>query len=255
MSGALDPALGAALRALAALPGVLVALDFDGVLAPIVDDAAAARALPGSAAAVAALAGAPGVHVALVSGRSLASLRAAAQPPAGVVLVASHGAEVEGTDVELDDAALALLATAVADVEAVVAAHPGTAAELKPAGVVLHTRRAAPDVAERAARAVLAGPAARPGVHAMTGKALVELAVVEVSKGEAVAGLRRRLDVDAVLFAGDDVTDETALRTLRRGHDVGVKVGPGESAAEHRVADPEAFAVVLGALADLRRSR
>ena len=44
------PALDAALRAFAARPSVLVALDFDGVLAPIVDDPAAARALPASRA-------------------------------------------------------------------------------------------------------------------------------------------------------------------------------------------------------------
>ncbi len=245
--------LAAALRAFAALPRVLVALDFDGVLAPIVTDPAASAPLPASAAAVARLAGSPGTSVALVSGRSLTSLRTVADPPDGVVLVASHGAEVDGAPPALDDAARAALAAATREVEAVVAGSPGTSAETKPAGVVLHTRRAAPDVAARAARAVLDGPAARPGVHAMEGKAVVELSVVEASKGAAVRALRERLGVDAVLFAGDDVTDETALSTLEPDRDVGVKVGEGPTAAAHRVADPEAVAALLTELADLRQ--
>lgn len=248
MSSGLD----AALRAFAALPSVLVALDFDGVLAPIVDDPAAARPLPASRAALDRLVDPPRTHLALVSGRAMASLRAVASPPEGAVLVASHGAELEGVETALDGAARSALDAATAAVAAVVAEHPGTAVEHKPAGVVLHTRGAAPEVAERAARAVLDGPGAAPGVHALSGKAVVELSVVRASKGESVEALRGRLGVDAVLFAGDDVTDETVLRGLRRGRDVGVHVGGGESAAEHRVADPGAVAELLTALADLR---
>lgn len=253
--GPLHPGLVAALAAFAARPRVLVALDFDGVLAPIVDDPSTSRPLPESAAALADLARTPGTSLALVSGRAMESLRACAQPPPGAVLVASHGAEVEGAPVHLDGAAREALAAATAGVEAVVADAPGTRAEHKPAGVVLHTRLAAPDVAARAARAVLAGPATLPGVHALEGKDVVELSVVRTSKGEAVAALREDLGVDAVLFAGDDVTDETALRTLVRGRDVGVKVGPGPTAAEHRVSDPAAFSAVLAELAGLRAGR
>jgi trehalose 6-phosphate phosphatase len=87
----------------------------------------------------------------------------------------------------------------------------------------------------------------------MEGKAVVELSVVEASKGAAVRALRERLGVDAVLFAGDDVTDETALSTLEPDRDVGVKVGEGPTAAAHRVADPEAVAALLTELADLRQ--
>ena len=56
------------------------------------------------------------------------------------------------------------------------------------------------------------------------------MAVVQVSKGAAIDTLRTRLGADAVLFVGDDVTDETAFVRLRPG-DVGVKVGEGETAA------------------------
>lgn len=58
------------------------------------------------------------------------------------------------------------------------------------------------------------------------GKDIVEFAVRHVTKGDAIARLRRLHGADAVFFAGDDVTDEDGFRVLGDG-DVGVKVGPG----------------------------
>ncbi|MDF2846614.1 MAG: trehalose-phosphatase, partial [Oerskovia sp.] len=74
----------------------LVALDFDGTLAPLVDDPLAARMTPAARAAVdrlgAALEGTT-TRLALVSGRNLADLAACSEPPVGSFLVGSHGAE------------------------------------------------------------------------------------------------------------------------------------------------------------------
>ncbi|GAA1551507.1 trehalose-phosphatase [Brevibacterium picturae] len=74
---------------------VLIALDFDGVLAPLQDNPDQSRMLPGSAQAIADLSGLPGTRVALVSGRDVTTLRRLAEPPRGVWLVGSHGAEVD----------------------------------------------------------------------------------------------------------------------------------------------------------------
>lgn len=233
----------------------LVALDFDGVLAPLVDDPATSRALPASALALARLVGA-GVPVALVSGRALADLWAVAQPPPGVHLVGGHGAEhghatpdgLVREPFDLPPEGARTLAELAAALESLT---DGTTArvERKPASVVLHTRTAGPDDARRLTDAALAlGRDA--GVDVLAGKDVVELSVLDVSKGEALRTLRARLGVTRVFYAGDDVTDERAFAALEP-QDVTVKVGPGATAARHRLADPAAVAVLLDDIAAL----
>lgn len=248
----MNAALGKALRDLARVPTLLVALDFDGVLAPIVHDPSTSRPLPGSAAAVKALADLPATTVAMLSGRALLDLRTVSGFAAPVRLIGSHGGEFDDGALELTGAQRALKAELEAAVRGVVDGEPGVRMEDKPAAVVVHVRGADPGVAERVLDAVRTGPARLPGVESTEGKAVLEMAVVQVSKGAAIDTLRTRLGADAVLFVGDDVTDETAFARLRPG-DVGVKVGDGETAAEHRVAAPEDVTGVLEALLAARR--
>jgi trehalose 6-phosphate phosphatase len=248
-----DGALLGALQRLASRQRVLVALDFDGCLAPIVEVPSDARGLPGSMAAVASLVERDGVTVALVSGRALDDLVAVAAPPPGVVLVASHGAEVAGAPAPEVDAAV--LAQVVAGLESVVAHNPGTTLEHKPAAAVLHTRRAARDVASRATAAALDAASSVPGAHVLQGKEVVEVSVVQADKGSALLSLADRLGVDAVLYAGDDTTDEHAFEAVAsRGveADVTVKVGDGETAATHRVDGPHELTELLETLLSLR---
>ncbi|WP_104168774.1 trehalose-phosphatase [Arthrobacter sp. SX1312] len=252
---AIEAELHAALRRLAATPRLLVALDFDGTLAPLVERAEDARALPASAEAVRALAALPHTTTALISGRALDSLRAVADPPADTMLIGSHGAETwTGPDrapLALTPEQADLLARAVAVVEQVVADHAGTRIEFKPAGVVLHTRTAADDIAGAAVAAARAGLVPLDGVSVTDGKRVLEISVVEADKGQGLALLRQAAGATAVFFAGDDVTDEHAQKTLGAG-DIGVRIGPGETAAPFSVDSPEAFTEVLEELAALR---
>lgn len=236
--------LDAAIRELASVPTLLVALDFDGVLAPLVDVPSEARPLPESAAAIGSLATLPDTVVVLVSGRGLADLAATSGFGAPIRLVGSHGGEFDDGGAVLDDDQRALLDTLTSEVTALVDGEPGVKVEHKPAGIAVHVRNAPPDVGARVLDAVRTGPAARPGVDATPGKDVIDLAVLRVNKGMAVDALRERTGADAVLFAGDDVTDETAFARLRPG-DVGVKVGDGDTAAAHRVAGPPQVAAVL----------
>ncbi|GAS94692.1 HAD superfamily hydrolase [Mycolicibacterium canariasense] len=238
-----------ALTAIARTPRLLVTSDFDGTLAPIVNNPADARPLPAAAEALVALSALPDTTAALISGRARDVLRELSGMPDSVALVGSHGAEFDTGFVR--DIDTGLLATITATLRDIAADRPGVTVETKPASVALHVRNADPadgDAALAAARA-----AARSwDAHLTSGKAVLEFAVIVTDKGEAVDELRRRHDATAVVFLGDDVTDEKAFRRLRET-DIGVKVGPGDTLARYRVPAPEDVAEVLRFLVAARR--
>jgi len=244
-------ALHSAVNRFAEAGRVLVAVDFDGVLAEIVGRRSAARPLPASIRALERLSVAHGTHVAIVSGRQLADLTALAQPSPAMTVVASHGAEVAGTGLRLSPAEVALRDEVTAALQAISSRHPGTELEAKPAAAALHTRLAERDVALSATAAALLGPALLPGAHPIVGKEVVEIRIVDRTKGDALNALREQLTPDAILYIGDDVTDEDAFAVLGPA-DVGIKVGTGPTLAAYRVADPRAVATVLTNLADVR---
>ncbi|MFZ3454018.1 trehalose-phosphatase [Arthrobacter sp. 7Tela_A1] len=249
--------LRTALATLAAADELLVAVDFDGTLAPLVEHAEDARPLPEAAAALRALASVPHTATAMISGRALDSLRRAASPEPETLLVGSHGAETwtgpNAEPLQLTPEQAALLARARNAVEQVVQASPGCRIEDKPAGVVLHTRSAPHDVASAAVDAARARLGELDGVQVTDGKQVLEASVVHANKGEGIRALRELTGATAVFFAGDDVTDEQGFAVLERG-DVGIKVGAGETAAAFRVQSPGEFAEVLEHLLDLRRA-
>ncbi|GAA1786215.1 hypothetical protein GCM10009712_36990 [Pseudarthrobacter sulfonivorans] len=248
---ALSPELREAVRRIAQTEHLLVALDFDGTISPIVDRAGDARPLPRSATAFAGLAALPRTTTALLSGRALASLRAVASPPVDTLLIGSHGAEAwlgpGSAELTLDEGQRVLLAEVRGVLEDIVEQAPGTLLEDKPAGVVLHTRLAEDDVAEDAVAAARSVLQDRKGVFLKNGKRVLETSVVNASKGEGLTFLRQITGATAVLFAGDDVTDEDALGRLEAG-DVGVKVGLDFTQAEFRVEAPVHVAELLETL-------
>jgi trehalose 6-phosphate phosphatase len=252
----LAPDLLEALRRIAATEHLLVAMDFDGTMAPLVDHAGDARALPRSAAAFAALTELPRTTTALISGRALDSLRAVAFPPEKTLLIGSHGAEVwmgpGSSKLELDGPRRELLAEVRRELEGIVELAPGTLLEDKPAGVVLHTRLAADDVAEDAVAAARAVLQDRPGVYLKNGNRVLETSVVHSSKGEGIAFLRQASGATATVFAGDDTTDEDALARLLPG-DLGVKVGLDFTQAQFRIEAPAHISELLEALLRERR--
>ncbi|MFC8304897.1 trehalose-phosphatase [Specibacter sp. NPDC057265] len=245
---ALTPELTAAVIALAQTPRLLLALDFDGTMAPLVDRAQDARPLPRSAAAFAALTGLENTVTALISGRALDSLRAVATPPERTLLVGSHGAETwwgpDSPALLLSGEQAAALEAARAAVALATTRFPGTMAEHKPAGVVLHYRLAAEADGRAAVAQLRAALEANPSLHITTGKQVLEISAVDANKGQSIAALRRHTGATATFFAGDDVTDEHALAALVPG-DLGVKVGPGSTAAAHRIASPQQLPDVL----------
>lgn len=240
--------LHGAVLTLARTPRLLVALDFDGTMSPIVDRAEDARPLPRSAAAFATLSTLEGTTTALVSGRALASLRMVAAPDPRTLLVGSHGAELwlgpGSSELKPTPAQMVNLQLAREAVEQAVALYPGTRAEHKPAGVVLHYRLASPPDGAAAVDHVTHALDGKSGFHITAGKMVLEISVVTANKGEGLVALREFSAATAAFFAGDEVTDEHAFAALQPG-DIGVKVGPGTTAAGFRIASPQELPELL----------
>ncbi len=255
----LSPELDAALAEFAAQPNLLVCLDFDGCVAELVADAHSARPVPENAAAIEHLAAMPGISLAYVSGRPLETLRELAAPPEGTLLFGSHGAErwlgSDSPGLELTAEQQAARTRILETLETIAAEEEGAWVEHKPAGGAIHVRhisdRALGEQVLEAARGALA---VVDGAHLKEGKQILEAVVVKSTKGEAIDELRRLTSPEAVLFAGDDVTDEHGFAVLRDG-DIGVKVGEGQTQAAYRIPEPRSLAEVLGRIAELRNTR
>ena len=254
-----DP-LRSALEEIARTERLLVALDFDGTLAPEVDDPDAARALPAAHAAVERLAALPGTRVALVSGRSVDDLERVSRFGDEVLLVGSHGIELRLDDpddvIALNDKERESMTLLEQVLEQVADSLDQVWLEPKPAGYALHTRLATSRRSRVAHLVALSEARAEvDDLKVRMGKNVIEFSVRSTTKGEAVEHLRRYTDATAVLYAGDDVTDEDAFRRLRGEVPGAVTVRVGspdvETAAEFVVDDPAAVRGMLERLAAL----
>lgn len=245
--------------AVAATERLVVALDFDGTASPLVPDPMAARALPEVAAQVARLAALPNTVVAYVSGRSMHDLREITEhdDDSLIVLAGSHGAqywfpgtgEADSAGDSTDDGAREELWAAA---RPIIERHEGAEFEPKTFGMGVHTRRAEREVEKQVFAEIDELVAERfPHWRRRAGHRVLEFSSRTEGKDAAMATLRERLGATGIVFAGDDVTDEDAMRVLGEG-DLGVRVGPGESAAAIRVENPQQIARLLEALADER---
>ncbi|SDY25532.1 trehalose 6-phosphatase [Saccharopolyspora shandongensis] len=239
---------------LARTPRLLVACDYDGTLAPIVADPTQAKPLPESVHALRSLAALPATTTAVISGRALRDLATLSRLPAEVYLVGSHGSEFDvGFVHELEPEATQLRTELQIALQDIVRGKPGVTLENKPASVAVHVRRAEAEVAEEVLDTVRTGPAAWEGVQVTEGKAVIELAVVQTDKGNALDALRHQVGATAAIFLGDDVTDEKAFARLH-GPDLGIKVGEGDTLATYRIGSTTEVATVLAFLMEERRT-
>jgi trehalose 6-phosphate phosphatase len=268
----------AALKALAQDPGsALVALDFDGTLAPIVPDPAQARAHPEAAAALADLGRHVG-HLAVITGRPAATaveyagLRDAT--PSGrtggtgsrLTVLGHYGLERWDSETGRVSAP-----PPPPGVEEVRRRLPGLLEELglgdayvedKGSSLGVHTRRLAePQTAFERLRAPLTRLAEETGLVVEPGRLVLELRPPGVDKGAALRSLVEELDARTVVFAGDDLGDLPAfdaVADLRRQGRAGLLVcsGSAEETALAQRADvvvdgPDGVVALLRALTAL----
>ena len=239
----------------------VVVCDFDGTLAPVVDDPSSARPLDGATGLLRRLADVF-AGVAVVSGRPASFLADRLRPVAGVgsdtpglLLFGLYGMESVRPDgpVALDGRAGPWLPVVV-DVAGRLrdGAPAGVLVEAKGAAVTVHWRRA--PAAAGWAEAQAAREAARTGLVLHPGRRSLELRPpLAVDKGTVLRGLAagRR----SACFLGDDLGDLPAFTELQRLHDedglvtVGVAVIDDETAPEVEAAADLAVDGPSGAVA------
>jgi trehalose 6-phosphate phosphatase len=236
--------------------GVLT--DFDGTIAPIVDDPASAALSPGTDLVLARLARRYAL-VGVISGRPVAYLVERIGEIPGLVLAGLYGLERTGADGDGEWADAPSWRTEVDDVAAAAEREvpSGVGVERKGLSLALHFR-AVPEQGGWVQRWA-AGRAQQSGLVAHPGKMSVELRPpVETDKGTVVASLAAGLD--RVCFLGDDRGDLPAFAALRGLAASGVDTlavavdsdeAPAEllAAADVIVEGPEGAVAVLAALA------
>jgi len=252
-----------AMDALAADPGRSgLVFDFDGVLAPIVDDPTTSALPERVAGTLKALAERLGL-VAIVSGRPVEFLAERVTLP-GVPLLGSYGMERAQDGVrQVDRAAeewLGPVRAAARTLREQLAGSAGVRVEEKSVSVAVHWRQA-PDQSAAAdqVRRVTAGLADQLGLRLEPGKLVEELRPpIDVDKGSAVeALLADHPDLSAFGYAGDDLGDLPALRAARAAGGYALVVDHGRETdprllelADQTFAGTDAFAGWLAELAD-----
>ncbi len=239
---------------------LLVALDVDGTISPIVRDPDLARIPSETLEILSALAAAPGVHVALVTGRDLDSLRRMEQLE-GIWRAVEHGGVVlapgqaPGARELQEEHRLALDRFRAWVTQN---AH-GAFVEQKPQAVAVHVRAIAAEDPDRAQRLMDEADALAQdlGLHVRRGKALREAEAVHHDKGSALREILDRSGARSVCFVGDDLTDFPAIELAsKRGVGVFVRSdeqgGAPSSAAVVLQSVDDVFAVLSGLLQRVR---
>jgi trehalose 6-phosphate phosphatase len=240
---------------------LLLGLDFDGTLAPIVSRPEDAALLPASRQALDRLAQRTDTHIALISGRSLQDLRSRVVLDR-VYYAGNHGLEIEGPDVhrvhEIAADAHATLQALARQLERELAGIDGVIVEDKTLTLSVHFRLVSDREQEARVRdAVRACARDHAGLRLTDGKKVVEIRPdVDWNKGRALRFLRETLEDrfgrGPAVFIGDDRTDEDAFRELG-ATDCSIVVGDPpqhESVAQASLRSPTEVAQFLRRLAD-----
>lgn len=253
------PAVDVRLRAAEHL---LLMLDFDGTLAPIVPHPPDARIPDRTMETLRSLAQCPSVTIAIVSGRSAVDVRSLAGL-ADVHYFGSHGRErirPGGNVVEANDQGRSAIAAVCRRLVLDLADVTGFEIENKGLSAAAHYRNSDPRYHERITKSVHREVGSDRALRASPGKMVIDITPADgFDKGVAATALLREIGGLALYF-GDDTTDESAFRALPRKA-ITVFVGPirSESRARFRVADPPevgtALARILKVVADLTAPR
>jgi len=229
----------------------LVALDFDGTLAEIVDDPSAPRLTPERRAVLDRLPS-PQRVIAIVSGRALDDVRERVGLDEAMY-VGNHGIEIEGPGIEGSQSEARDIADRLARVLDDLPEREGVFLEDKGVSATLHLRPRDDEELRAAVERDLRQRIEEAGFTLRPGKASWEIRPVEArDKGAALERLFELLPgtrPETTMYLGDDTTDEDAFRVLRPG--ITARIGPAtaDTAAAAHLPDPDAVYRLLETIA------
>jgi len=246
---------------------VLLFLDYDGTLTPIVSRPDRALLSPSSRKLLEELHGDPRYTLAVISGRALRDVRALVGLR-GLIYVGNHGLELVGPKIRFVNphakATRPLLGRIARSLRRELRVTPGAVVENKGLSLTVHFRKVRAD--ERQLVAMIFDGITRPyrkkkKIQVTRGKCVFEVRPpVKWNKGTVVLWLLKRTEViektGGILpvYLGDDLTDEDAFRALS---DRGITVLVGDphplSRAEYRLSGVREVRTFLRKLAALGR--
>lgn len=214
---------------LARTPGtVLIALDIDGVLAPIVERPGRARIPKKTRAALRRLAAVPGVELAFITGRDADSAERMLGDLPGWRAV-GHGLVVyRGGRPAPSPSVSPEQQAALDDFRGWIGAHlpAGVRVEHKPTSTALHFRELdarSPGEASRLFEKARSAASGHPSLTMRDGRQVLEVGVLG-HKDQALLHIASATGASALAFAGDDVTDEPAIAAATRAGGLGLFV-------------------------------
>jgi trehalose-phosphatase len=236
------------LEQLARSERLLVAVDFDGTIAPIVPHPDQAKPLPESLQALEALSRLPDTVLAVVSGRDLLDLQARLEGFPDCWFSASHGRVIVGPG----EVAPRMGPDPRLEVFRICHLLPGIRRETKDHSVAFHWRGRDQGVPVGWIHDIQA-KAERLGLVIQEGRQVIEILTPGSSKVDALRELTRLCKPSAIVYAGDDRTDQAAIvEASESGR--GIFLSSGEFAwlppSDVLVLDsPESLAIWLSRLA------
>jgi trehalose 6-phosphate phosphatase len=201
---------------------LVLLLDFDGTLAPIVERPEAAAMPADTRVALERLLGRADIEAALISGRGMADVRERAALP-GIAYAGNHGMEIHGPGVERihpdAKAARPALERMIDTLSGPLGGIPGAILEDKGLTLSVHDRMVAAERRAEIAGLVRQCVEGEAELRITEGKRVLEVRPrIDWHKGKAVEFLLDEVAPPAgapVLYLGDDTTDEDAFGALR----------------------------------------
>ncbi len=241
---------------------LLVMLDFDGTLSPIVKHPDLSTLPPETRTRLIELREAPGVALAIISGRSVADLRRRAAVE-NITYVGNHGRELQkpgALEPETDSEIQRRMAEVAGHLTKELSGVPGVYIENKGSTVALHYRQV-PESLHSEVQTCAQQIARRMAdvIEMSEGKCVYDLFPSDgANKGKAALALveeRGGLPKVLPIYCGDDTTDETVFRALPAGSITAYVGGvQANSAARYQLADPGEVASLLKKISRLRRN-